>query len=330
MRVVVNDDRGYLDWVAANKSVYVLNSYVHPSRDYLILHKATCGSITSASRTHYTSRGYIKVCAMDIESLAAWAREETDAGPCPCGLCKPEYPTPRIHAAEENPVRLDSEPGNTAPVSDEDVRGFEYWIRGYQNFYEPIVLAHFRDLGFKALKENSSIEKKDLKAAAEQLRNKTKKCGLTNKERNACIKHFKKRTRILIDGLLHKEGPHGHRAVFSLECKSWGGFCKAADTLSCFWDKGGWFMLVGHIRGNPIEGSVLVIGGEKPKGKHKTECDAIVRGLGKKYGTRSEVHYLTDMLANPGPKMKKEIRHQLARLNRCVKNIATHLKQWED
>ena len=30
MRVFVNDDRGYLDWVAANADGYVLNSYAHP------------------------------------------------------------------------------------------------------------------------------------------------------------------------------------------------------------------------------------------------------------------------------------------------------------
>lgn len=329
MRVFANDDTGYRSWVAENRAGYVLNSYSHPNRNYLKLHRATCGTITSASRTHYTSRDYIKVCAMDIESLAAWAREETDAGPCPCDQCKPEYPPP-MYTAEENPLRPDSEPGNTTTVSDEDVRGFEYWIRGYQNFYEPIVLAHFRDLGFKALKENSSIEKKDLKAAAEQLGNKTKKCGLTDKERNACIRHFEKRTRILIDGLLHKEGPRGNKAAISLECKSWGGFCKAVDTLRYFEKEGGWFMLVDKLRGNTIEGSVLAIGGEKPKGKHKTECDAIVRGLGKKYGTKIDVHYLTDMLANPGPAMKKEIQNQLDRLDHCVEKIRTDLKRWED
>ncbi len=29
-----------------------------------------------------------------------------------------------------------------------EIRAFHYWIQGYQNFYEPIVEAYFRHVGY--------------------------------------------------------------------------------------------------------------------------------------------------------------------------------------
>ena len=301
MRLFVNDDRGYLDWVSANPSGYVLNSYAHPSTDYLMLHKATCGSITSAARLNYTSGGYVKVCAPDIGPLEAWASEETGGRLSPCGLCKPEY----------------------FAIRDADIHGFEYWVRGYQNFYEPIILAHFRDQGWQATKENSTIEKGDLKCAAEKLAQGERKCTLSEDEKQDCIKLFRTRTRIQTDGILRKKDKEGRNVAYSVECKSWGGFCSAGDTLKYFLGAGGWFMLVDRIRGSDISGSVLVVGGSRPD-----DHDQLVAEIAEKYARTVEVYYLHDIFANPGPEMKKEINRQLARLDRCVENIKKDLKRW--
>ncbi len=304
MKLFVRDDEGYLAWVVANPAGYVLNTTGKPSSDYLVLHRATCGQIKSPKRTNYTTGPYIKVCSPDVRELEDWARGETGGSLSPCGLCKPEYPV------------------ETSGISDADVRGFEYWIRGYQNFYEPIILAHFRDLGYEASKTGSTIEKNDLKSAAEKLEDGTRKCELDPEEKVDCVKHFRKRSRIQTDGLLHRKDEAGNEVVYSVECKSWGGFCSASDTLKYFMGPGGWFMLVDSIRGKRITGSVLVVGGERP-----SDHDDLVDRLRTTYGTNVEIHYLREMLANPGLQMRAEIGNQLARLDKCVGNIKKDLKQ---
>lgn len=89
-----DDEDVYLDWLAGNPTGYVLNVRRVPSPDYVVLHRADCGSISSASRLAggYTSRAYRKVCSADIEELkqAAIAEGRKDGSFSKrCGLCRP-------------------------------------------------------------------------------------------------------------------------------------------------------------------------------------------------------------------------------------------------
>jgi len=306
MRVFVRDDAGYLEWVKANPNGFVLNTCESQESGYIVLHKASCGTIRTAKRSNYTSGTYVKLCALDPRDLSAWAHAEDRPQPAPCQLCRPD-------------------PDAVAAVTDDPanrLRGFENWIRGYQNFYEPIVLAHFQDLGFEATKNGSAIEKRDLLAAADKLDSGRRKCELHETgEIQAFIAALRKRTRILTDGLVRRPGPDGKDAWYSLECKSWGGFCSSADTLRHFMGTGGLFMLVDEIHGKPISGSVLVIGGSRPP-KH----DELLAEIKSLYGTEVEAHYLDEIFQAPGLKARAAIHERLHDLDVCVKSIRQSLE----
>ena len=84
-------------------------------------------------------------------------------------------------------------------------------------------------------------------------------------------------------------------------------------------------MLVDRIRNDDVTGSVLVVRGKKPDGADQEKHDKIIRELHDMYLTHVEVHYFGDMLANPGPQMRMEIRRQLKRLDACVNSIKAQL-----
>ena len=48
MQEFVDDDEGYLGWIAANPTGFVLNLRSGPSHNYMVLHRATCWSISSS------------------------------------------------------------------------------------------------------------------------------------------------------------------------------------------------------------------------------------------------------------------------------------------
>jgi hypothetical protein len=89
MQIFIDDDDGYLRWLAEHPAGYVVNSYRRPCSTYLVLHRASCPHISTAARTNWTTTGYIKICAAHRERLATWARQETGEGPKGCGVCKP-------------------------------------------------------------------------------------------------------------------------------------------------------------------------------------------------------------------------------------------------
>lgn len=89
-----DDDAGYLAWVESHSQGYVLNVRRHPDPDYVILHRASCGSI--ARRSHrpgaYTERQYRKICAFDLETLERAAIQEgrrDGSFSRRCRLCQP-------------------------------------------------------------------------------------------------------------------------------------------------------------------------------------------------------------------------------------------------
>ncbi len=88
MKKFIDDDLGYLDWIHENPAGFVVNSYRKPSRKYLILHRATCWTISTPARTNWT-RDYIKICSLHKTELEKWAEREVDGNLTPCQHCNP-------------------------------------------------------------------------------------------------------------------------------------------------------------------------------------------------------------------------------------------------
>src|SRR4051812_29116728 len=85
----VSDDDGYLSWLAANPTGFVVNSHRVPVPEYLVLHRASCRSINTGARNNWTTTGYIKTCSPSVAPLEAWAGQVASGRLKPCGACKP-------------------------------------------------------------------------------------------------------------------------------------------------------------------------------------------------------------------------------------------------
>jgi hypothetical protein len=88
MRHFVDDDAGYLDWLAHHPQELVLNTGRTPSAAYLMLHRATCRTISGTPARGSTFTGdYSKVCGTQreldefTEQLGGTARQ--------CQVCRP-------------------------------------------------------------------------------------------------------------------------------------------------------------------------------------------------------------------------------------------------
>ena len=89
-----HNEKGYFTWLSANPCGFVLNVRGIPDADYVVLHRAGCGSISNRSHAPdaFTGRGYRKICATELEELRAAAKQEgrVDASFSKrCGLCRP-------------------------------------------------------------------------------------------------------------------------------------------------------------------------------------------------------------------------------------------------
>jgi hypothetical protein len=104
----IDDDEGYLRWLAQNPGGYVVNSHRSPAAWYLILHRASCRWINTGAKNNWTTTGYIKTCSTSVPPLEAWAEQATSGRLKPCGACRPEpsaeaasSSSPRMAAAEQ-------------------------------------------------------------------------------------------------------------------------------------------------------------------------------------------------------------------------------------
>jgi hypothetical protein len=83
-----DDDDGYLAWLAAHRAGFVLNVNRSPRPDYLVLHRASCRTISGRpTRGGPWTGQYIKVCSDDELQIAAWAGRTVAAAPRRCGVC---------------------------------------------------------------------------------------------------------------------------------------------------------------------------------------------------------------------------------------------------
>lgn len=86
MQRFVDDDGGYLDWLDHHPDGFVINTGRAPSAAYLMLHRASYGTITGAPARGITFTGeYAKVCG-ERDELEEFARR-LGGRAHPCGLC---------------------------------------------------------------------------------------------------------------------------------------------------------------------------------------------------------------------------------------------------
>ena len=90
----LDDDVGYLSWIATNPDGFVLNVRRVADPAYVVLHRARCGSISTDKRVPgaYTERDYRKVCATNLTELQLAAKREGRSHGSfskRCGLCHP-------------------------------------------------------------------------------------------------------------------------------------------------------------------------------------------------------------------------------------------------
>jgi hypothetical protein len=84
----MNDDKGYIAWLAEHPDGFVLNCGRPPMPSYLMLHRSTCGTISGTpARGRSWTVIYQKVCTDTKRELVDWASEIGVLRPCK--LCKP-------------------------------------------------------------------------------------------------------------------------------------------------------------------------------------------------------------------------------------------------
>jgi len=82
-----DDDGGYESWVSAHPDLFVLNTARTPAPNYLMLHRATCRTISGVpARGSRWTGDYIKYCGARHE-LEEFARLQVGGEAHPCRLC---------------------------------------------------------------------------------------------------------------------------------------------------------------------------------------------------------------------------------------------------
>jgi hypothetical protein len=88
VQIFRDDEEGYLAWLAGHPAGFVLNVNRRPRPNYLILHRATCRTISGRpTRGGPWTGQYIKVCSHDELQIAAWTGRTVGAAPTRCGVC---------------------------------------------------------------------------------------------------------------------------------------------------------------------------------------------------------------------------------------------------
>jgi len=84
----VDNDTGYLQWLAAHPDGFVMNAARNPTPAYLVLHRTSCHTISGipARGSRWTTGDYIKICGRRRE-LEEFARRKVDGEAGTCGLC---------------------------------------------------------------------------------------------------------------------------------------------------------------------------------------------------------------------------------------------------
>lgn len=78
-------------WIAAeggrnHPGGYIINSERNPRPSYLVLHRATCGHLTSPNPLRWT-KDYIKFCSLGRTDLEEWAKAGVGGEVTLCPTC---------------------------------------------------------------------------------------------------------------------------------------------------------------------------------------------------------------------------------------------------
>jgi hypothetical protein len=89
---IFEDDDGYLAWLVSHQHGFVVSTFRKPNPRYLMLHRATCGTITGkpARGDRWTTGDFIKACAETRAALDEWAGQIAGSELTPCQLCRPD------------------------------------------------------------------------------------------------------------------------------------------------------------------------------------------------------------------------------------------------
>jgi hypothetical protein len=92
MRIFEDDAAGYLAWVESHQHGLVVNTTRKPDPRYLMLHRASCGTIRGkpARGDRWTTGQFIKACSETRAALDHWARQTVGGELTPCRLCHPD------------------------------------------------------------------------------------------------------------------------------------------------------------------------------------------------------------------------------------------------
>jgi hypothetical protein len=83
----VDDDSGYLSWIARNPSGWVVNSNRNPTAGYIVLHRASCSFVSGEpTRGRCWTKEYSKTCGTQPE-LRQWAQGRLGRQPTACSHC---------------------------------------------------------------------------------------------------------------------------------------------------------------------------------------------------------------------------------------------------
>jgi hypothetical protein len=85
------DDEAYLRWIDGHQHGFVVNAYRNLAPRYLMLHKASCGTIKGkpARGITWTDGDFVKICSNTRQDLEQWASSNTMGKLHPRGLCHP-------------------------------------------------------------------------------------------------------------------------------------------------------------------------------------------------------------------------------------------------
>lgn len=84
----IDNDELYREWTKRNPGGLVVNSFKTPAPKYLILHKASCYTITELKGNAETfTDKYSKTCSNDLDELTKWAKEDIGGELHRCRKC---------------------------------------------------------------------------------------------------------------------------------------------------------------------------------------------------------------------------------------------------
>ena len=81
-----DDETGFVNWRDGHPDGYIVNSERNPRPSYLVLHRATCGHLTSPNPLRWT-KDYIKFCSLGRTDLEEWAKVDVGGEVTLCPTC---------------------------------------------------------------------------------------------------------------------------------------------------------------------------------------------------------------------------------------------------